>query len=158
MALDRKYIGRTYGPFPYQVGLEKMREFAFAVSGGIPSAGFGVPPDGLDPLLFDQQAGNQSTYGSVIAFPTFPVVFAIRPFVAAVTDPDLGINLLMLVHGEQEFELFDVIRPGDQITSTGVIADIYEKAGKDFLVVSTVSKNQTGQPVVGGAWTAVIRR
>jgi hypothetical protein len=94
----------------------------------------------------------------VIAFPTFPVVFAIRPFVAAVTDPDLGINLLMLVHGEQEFELFDVIRPGDQITSTGVIADIYEKAGKDFLVVSTVSKNQTGQPVVGGAWTAVIRR
>src|SRR5260370_42298099 len=105
MALDRKYIGRTYGPFPYQVGLEKMREFAFAVSGGIPSAGFGVPPDGLDPLLFDQQAGNQSTYGSVIAFPTFPGVVASRPLLSAVPHPGLGRNLLILWDCEQEVGL-----------------------------------------------------
>jgi len=158
MALDPKFIGKRYGPFRYQVGLEKMREFAYAIGGGLPSAGFGDPPAGLNPILFDEEAGRESRYGATIAFPTFPVTFAIRPFVAAVTDPELGINLLMLVHGEQEFELFDVVRPGDVMSTTGTISQIYEKGGKDFLVVVTESRNQKQQLVVRGTWTGVVRR
>ena len=40
MAIDPKHIGKVYGPTRYVVGLEKMREFAYAVSGGVPSTGF----------------------------------------------------------------------------------------------------------------------
>jgi acyl dehydratase len=159
MPLDPKNIGKKYGPFTYELGLEKMREFSYAIAGGIPSSCFqGSLPDGLNPLLHDSNAGRNSRYKNVIAFPTFCVTFAMKPFAEAVTDPALDINLVLLVHGEQEFEFFDVMRPGDVMTSVGTITQIYEKAGKDFLVVVTESKNQQGKLVVRGTWTAVIRR
>lgn len=157
MSIDPKHVGRKYGPFTYELGLEKMREFAFAIGGGHPGMGATEPPEGLDPVLYDAEAGKKSRYGSVIAFPSFAVVFAIRPFSAAATDPALGINLLMLVHGEQELELFDVMRPGDVMTTTGAITHIFQKAGKDFLTVVTESTNQAGTLVVRGTWMAVIR-
>ena len=158
MPIDPKFIGREYGPYTYHVGLEKIREFAYAVAGGVPSAAFADPPEGLDPLLYDEKAAQRSPYGNVIALPTFAVTFAIAPFAAAVSDPEIDINLLMLVHGEQEFELFDVLRPGDVLTTTGRIAQIFEKAHKDFMVVVTESKNQRNALVVRGTWTAVVRR
>jgi len=158
MSIDPGHVGRKYGPFTYEVGLEKMREFAFAIGGGNPGMGVSEAPPGLDPVLYDDEAGKKSRYGSVIAFPSFAVVFAIRPFSAAATDPELGINLLMLVHGEQELEFFDVMRPGDVMTTRGEITQVHEKAGKDFLTVVTESTNQAGKLVVRGTWTAVIRR
>src|SRR5262249_62426011 len=96
------------------------------------------------PLLYDEEAAKKGPYGTVIAFPTFAVNFAIAPFAAAVGDPELGINLVMLVHGEQEFEFFDVLRAGEVVTTTGSITQIYEKSQKDFLVVVTESKNAQG--------------
>ena len=157
--IDKKFIGKTYGPTVYEVGLEKLREFAYAIGGGVPSSGFtGKRPEGLHPYLWDVEAGKKSPYGSVIGLPNFAVVFSIGPFGQAVTDPELGINLLMLVHGEQEFEFLGAIRPGDVMTTTGVITDLYDKVGKDFLVLTTESKNQRGEVVVKGTWTAVIRR
>lgn len=157
MAIDPKFAGKKYGPYPYKVGLEKMKEFAFAVSGGVPSIGYAGPPPGLAPLYWDEQAAKDGPHKGVVAFPTFCVTFAIRPFAAAITDPEIGVNLLMLVHGEQELEFFDVMRDGDVMTTTGEIAQIYERNGKDFIVVSTESRNQQGKLVVRGKWTAVIR-
>lgn len=159
MALDKKFIGKTYGPTVYEVGVEKLREFAYAVGGGVPSLGFtGKRPADLHPYLWDAEASKQGPYGGIVGMPNFAVVFSIGPFGQAVQDPELGINLLMLVHGEQEFEFKAPIRPGDVLTSTGVIADIFDKVGKDFLIVNTESKNQRGEVVVTGVWTAVIRR
>jgi hypothetical protein len=152
MAIDKKHIGRTYGPTVYEVGSEKLREFAYAISGGIPSMGFSGAgaPAGLDERLWKGK--------EIVAFPTFANVFAIAAFGQAVSDPAVGINLLMLVHGEQEYEWFETMRPGDVITSTGVVTDIFEKANMDFFTVTTESKNQHGKLVVRGKWTAVIRR
>jgi len=159
MALDKKFIGKKYGPTTYQVGVEKLREFAYAISGGIPSHGWGGhPPDGLHPWLYDEQAAKASPTGGIVGFPGFAVAFAITPFHEAVTDPAIGINLLMLVHGEQEFEFEEPIKPGDVMTTTGEIVEIYEKANMDFFVVTTESKNQTGKVAVKGRWMAVIRR
>jgi acyl dehydratase len=157
VSIDPKHVGRTYGPFTYEIGLEKLREFAFAVGGGHPGMGATEVPADLNPVLYDVEAGKRSRYGSVIAFPSFAVVFAIRPFEAAATDPALGLNLLMLVHGEQELEFFDVMRPGDVMTTLGRITNVFEKAGKVFLTVVTESTNQAGTLVVRGTWTAVIR-
>lgn len=160
MALDPKYVGRAYGPFVYEAGREKMREFAYAVGGTIPSVSFSAlgAPSELHPWLHDDEAGRQSPYGSMIAMPNFAVAFALTPFSKAILDPDLGIDLLWLVHAEQEFEFFTPVKPGDVLTTTGVIDEIYGRAGKDFLVVKTESKNQRHELVVRGAWTAVIRQ
>jgi len=125
-----------------------MREFAFAVAGGVPAGAFAAPPEGLNPIFHDPPR---------IAFPTFAVTFAIQPFAAAVTDPELEINVLSVVHGEQEFQFFEPIRPNDSITTIGWISEIYEKAGKDFLIVTTESSNQNNRLVVRGVWTAIAR-
>jgi acyl dehydratase len=158
MPLDKRFIGRKYGPYTYTLGVEKLREFALAAGGGYPGvAGTEVPPH-VSPLLYDEQAARAGPYGDVIASPTFAVVFAIRPFGAAIVDPELGVDVVRLVHGEQELELLDVLRPGDVLTTTGQIEDIYDKSDKDFLVVTTESRNARGELVVRGRWTAVIRR
>ncbi|MCP3142478.1 FAS1-like dehydratase domain-containing protein [Pyxidicoccus xibeiensis] len=158
MALDKSLIGREYGPFVYTLGAEKMREFALAIGGAQPGAGTpGEPPPHVSPLLYDAQAAKAGPYGDLIAFPSFAVVFAIRPFSAALTDPQLGIQITNVVHGEQELEFLDVMRPGDVMTSTGRIADIYEKARMGFIVVTSESRNQHGTVVVKGTWTGVVR-
>jgi acyl dehydratase len=159
MALDPSFVGRAYGPFVYEVGVEKLREFAYAVGGSVPSLSFsGVgPPDGLHPLLHDKDAAAQGPYGSVVAMPNFAVVYAIGPFSKACTDPELKVNLLRLVHGEQDFEFFEVVRPGDVLTTRGTITDITAKKKLDFLTVTTETTNQRGQLVVRAKWTAIIR-
>lgn len=158
MAINPSHIGRTYGPFTYKIGVEKLREFAVAVGGGVPIFGAQKAPADLNPLLYDDAAANNGPHGSVVAFPTFCVNFAMAPFGHAVTDPEMGINLLMLVHGEQEFEFFDVMRDGDVMTTTGTVSELYEKASMEFCIVTTESKNQHGKLVVRGKWTAVIRK
>ncbi len=159
MPIDKKFIGKKYGPTTYVIGAEKLREFAYAISGGVPSMGFTGTgaPKGLNPLLHDAQAAKKGPYGDLIGLPNFAVVFSIAPFGQAVTDPELKINLSMLVHGEQEFEFFETIRPGDVMSSTGVITDLYDKVGKDFLTLTTETTNQEGKRVVRGNWLAVIR-
>lgn len=158
MPIDPRFVGKRYGPFRYEIGLEKMREFALAVGGGVPSPSFGSIPDDLNPLFYDESAGKRGPFGSVIAFPTFAVTFAIAPFAAAVSDPELQVNLLMVVHGEQQFEFFGPMRPGEVVTTTGWISEIFEKSQKDFLVVVSEAKNQKDELLVRATWTAVIRR
>ena len=159
MAIDPSNIGRVYGPYRYELGLEKMREFAVAISGGVPSSSFGGrPPKDLNPLFWDEEAAKQGPYGAVVAFPTFAVNFAMKPFTEAVTDKRLGINLVKLVHGEQAFEFFDVMRAGDVMTTSGKLTEIFEKANMDFVTMETESTNQHGKLVVKGTWTAVIRK
>ncbi len=159
MPVDPSNVGREYGPFTYTLGVEKMREFAYAVAGGVPSSAFGgSAPEGLNPLFWDEEAAKAGPHGAVVAFPTFAVNFAMKPFTEAVTDPRLTINLVKLVHGEQEFEFFEVMRAGDVMTSKGRLTKIFDKGGMDFVVMETESHNQHGKLVVRGTWTAVIKR
>ncbi len=159
MPVDPSNVGREWGPYRYEAGLEKMREFAIAVAGGVPSSAFGGEvPAGLNPLLWNEEAAKAGPHGAVVAFPTFPAAFAMRPFTEAVTDPKLGIDLVKLVHGEQEFEFLEVIRAGDVLTTTGKLTKIFEKAGMDFVVMETETKNQHGRVALRATWTAVIRR
>ena len=159
MALDRRFIGRAYGPFVYEAGLEKMREFAYAVGGSIPSTGYSGKgaPEALHPFLHDEAVAKASPWGGVIALPSFAVTFAIAPFARACADPDLNLNLLRLVHGEQAFEFFEVVRSGDRLTTTGKITDLTTKRSLDFLTVTTETKNQRDALVVRAKWTAIIR-
>jgi acyl dehydratase len=159
MAIDRKHVGRKYGPYRYTVGLEKIADFARAISGGTPGRVFvGGAVDGAHPWFVDEEAANASPYGSVIAPPTFCVNFAMQPFALACSDPALGLNLVRLVHGEQEFVYHDVLRPGDVIETVGEITVAKSKSSLDFLEVTTRSTRVAdGKLVIEGVWTAIVR-
>lgn len=157
MTIDRRHLGRRYGPYRFTVGLEHLRDFVAATGMGVPGRVLGAPPVDAHPWSWDEQAAAASPHGGLVAPPTYAATFAIEPFSAACRDPALGIDLLRLVHGEQSFELRGAIRPGDVLTTTGEITSLRDRGPLDFLEVTTTSVNQRGEAVVRGVWTAVIR-
>jgi acyl dehydratase len=158
MAIDLKHLGRRYGPYRCEVGAERIADYAVAVGGGIPGRAFTDPGrPKAHPWHVDEAAGRASPYGSVIAPPMFAASFTIQPFAVACMDPDVGVDLVRMVHGEQEFVWHDVIRPGDVVETTGEITDLYARGALQFLVMRTESRRPDGRLVVEGIWTAVVR-
>jgi len=145
MAIDTKFIGKTYPSFTYEVGKEKIKEYAKAIKNP-------------DPHYMDDDFAKKSKYGTIIAPPTFAVVIGAYLIEPIFFDKELSLNLMMLVHGEQEFEFYDVIKSGDIITTSAKIADIKNKEKLDVVTVELVSKNQHGKDVCKGIYTFVVRK
>ncbi len=157
MPIDRKHLGRRYGPYVFHVGLQHVKDFVSAVGGGVPGHVFSAPPPRASPLTWDDDAARNGPHGGVVAPPTFAAAFAREPFAKACSDPVLALNVLRLVHGEQELELVEPVRPGDVLTTTGEITRIQERGNLDFLEVTTTTTNQHGRVAVRGVWTAIVR-
>ena len=143
--IDPKFIGKKYSPMTYEVGKEKIKEYARAVGD-------------LNPLYVDEEQAKSSQYGRIIAPPLFAAIYARELLQNWALDPELSLNLPMIVHGEQEFEFFKVVKAGDVITTEGRIAEIYEKKGLDFIALETISTNQRGEKVTRAIWRMIIRR
>lgn len=157
MAIDASHVGRRYGPFRFTVGLEHLRDFVAATGMGVPGRVLRAPPPAAHPWTWDERAAAASPYGGIVAPPSYAATFAIEPFAAACTDPALAIDVMRLVHGEQELELRGPIRPGDVMTTTGEISRVKSRKGLEIFDVTTETVNQRGELVVRGVWTAVVR-
>lgn len=157
MAIDRQHLGRRYGPYVFAVGAQHVKDFACATGGGVPGHVFFAPPDRAHPYTFDEAAAAAGPHGGLVAPPAFAAAFAIEPFARACVDPALEVNVLRLVHGEQDLELLEPVRPGDVLTTTGEITRLQDRGNLEFLEVTTLTTNQHGRLVVRGVWTAVIR-
>ena len=137
-------VGKSYPPFEYEVGREKIREYASAVGEGAS-------------VHTDREAARAAGYRDVVAPTMFAVVYSAGAMGPAILDPELGINLMMMLHGSQEFVWGEPVCSGDTITTVGSLKDRYEKEGKAFFVFESVSTNQDGQEVVRGTWTNIVR-
>ena len=156
-AAPAAYLGRTWGPFRYAVGREKMVEYASAISGGVPSYAVTGLPEDLHPVLHDEARAPRMRWGSIIAFPMFAVVFSIAPAQAAVLDPAMELDVFRVLHGEQEFEFREVLRPGDVLLTTGTLESHSTRGSNELFVIRTDSVNQHGRLAVRGRFTAFVR-
>jgi acyl dehydratase len=145
MSIDTKFIGKTYPVYTYEVGKEKIKEYAKAIKN-------------LDPYYLDDDFAKKSKYGTIIAPPTFAVVFGAYLIEPVFTDKDLNLNMAMLVHGEQELEFLEVVKAGDSITTSAKIIDIKNKEKLDVISIENKSKNQHGKDVSRGIYTFVVRK
>jgi hypothetical protein len=75
----------------------------------------------------------------------------------ALNDPELSLDLPMLVHVEQEFDFIDTVYSEDVISTEGTILDIYEKSMMKFVVLETRS-SRNGKLVNRGISTFVVRK
>ena len=157
MAIDTRHLGRRYGPFRTTVCGERIRDFSVAVSGGTPGFFGTATGEGAHPWTVDEEAARRSPHGGLVAPPTFGVTFAMQPFALACADPEIGLDLVRLLHAEQEFEYGAAVRPGDVLTTTGEVVEVRSKGSLDFLVVRSETYNQAGEQVLVGRWTAVVR-
>ncbi len=145
MSIDTKFIGKTYPAYTYEVGKEKIKEYAKAIKN-------------FDPHYLDDDFAKKSKYGRIIAPPTFAVVFSAFMIEPVFMDKELNLNMAMLVHGEQELEFLEVVKAGDAITTTAKIVDIKNKEKLDVIAIELISKNQHGKDVSRGIYTFVVRK
>jgi acyl dehydratase len=144
MPVNEEAKGKTYPPFEYEVGKEKIKEYAWAVGES-------------NPVYFDREQAKAAGFRDVPAPPMFAVVYSAGAVGPGILDPEVGINFAMMVHGGQEFVWGEPVVAGDTITTEATVKDIYERGGMGFYVFESVSRNQDGQEVVRGTWTNIVR-
>jgi acyl dehydratase len=104
----------------YEVGREKIREFADAL---------GDP----HPAYRDPAAAQALGYPDVIAPPTFAVVVTMPAGRQVMEDPDLGLDYSRVVHGEQRFVYERPLQAGDRVAVVLSVESIRAAAGNDMI-------------------------
>jgi acyl dehydratase len=144
MPVNKDAVGKQWPPVAYEVGVEKIREYARAVGEE-------------NPVHLDREAALAAGFRDVVAPPMFCVVYSAPAMGPAVLDPEVGINLAAMVHGSQEFVWGEPVCAGDVITTQPKLADVYEKDGRAFYVFTSESTNADGKLTVRGTWTNIVR-
>jgi acyl dehydratase len=139
MPLNKACIDKHYPPVEAAVTLEAIQKYARAY-------------DHDNPFFFDEHRP-----GGIIAPPMFGVVPIWQSIVKVVTDPEVGADLLRLVHGEHEVEFVTPIRPGDVITSVATIRSITTGATGETMAIGVAARNQRGETVQNTVFAAFIR-
>jgi acyl dehydratase len=143
--VDQSYKGRVYPPTrPYEVGREKIREFADAINDP-------------DPIYRDVAVAQEHGHPDVIAPPTFPIILTLKAGHQVITDPDFGIDYSRVVHGEQRFLHHRPVRAGDVLQVVVTVDDIRTAAGNDIVTTRAEVSTVEGEPVVTATSTIVAR-
>jgi acyl dehydratase len=145
VAVNKDYAGRSFpASEPYEVSRVKIAEFADAV--GDPS-----------PVYRDRDAAVAAGYPDVIAPPTFPIVVTMAASRQAITDPGLGINYALVVHGEQRFSYARPLLAGDVVTAQATIETIKTLGRNVVMTTRTEVRTVAGEPVCTAYSTLVER-
>jgi (3R)-3-hydroxyacyl-CoA dehydrogenase / 3a,7a,12a-trihydroxy-5b-cholest-24-enoyl-CoA hydratase / enoyl-CoA hydratase 2 len=139
MPLNKACIGKHYPAVEATVTLEALQKYARAY-------------DHDNPFFFDERQP-----GAIIAPPMFGVVPIWQSILNVVSDRELAVDLLRLVHGEHEVEFVTPIRPGDIITSAAVIRSITTGATGETMAIEIAARNNRGEQVQNTVFTAFIR-
>jgi acyl dehydratase len=143
--LDQSFVGRTYPPTPpYEVGREKIREFAEAIGDD-------------NPAYLDPEAARALGHPDVIAPPTFGIVLSMTAGRQVIADPELGLDYTRVVHGEQRFVITRPICAGDRLTVTVTVENIRAAAGNDMITTRGDVVTVDGEPVFTAYSTLVAR-
>ena len=155
---DKSKLGMEFPPYTFEVEKGKIAEFAMAIYQK-------ENKDQISPLYTDREAAKKAGYKDIIAPPTFQTSFplwasgGLMPIIQA-----LNINLIRLLHGEEEYDYLGAIHPGDIMTGKSKVVDMYEKEKKDkpgkfmeFTVIETEIRNQRGELVIKSRSTLVER-
>lgn len=145
MPLNESFVGRVYpSAAPYEVGREKIREFAEAIGDA-------------NPAYVDRAAAQALGYPDVIAPPTFAIVVTIRAAHQVIMDPELGLDYSRVVHGEQRFVHVRPIRAGDVLRAAVTVENIRSAAGNDVITTRSDVSDGDGKPVLTAYATLVAR-
>ena len=122
MAVEPSLAGRTFpATEPYTVSVEKIAEFARATG---------------------------SEYDGHTAPATFPIVVAFAAMTALMQDPDVGIALHRVVHGEQRFAYSRPVVAGDVLTATLTVDTLRQIGGADIIGTRSEVVDADGDHVV----------
>ena len=93
---------------------------------------------------------------TTIAPPTFTIRITLSQFEEILTRPEIGLDWTRLVHGDQKFQIFSPVRPGDQLNCSATIESYRVAAGNE--IVSVRSDLVRDGAIVVSAWSTLVVR
>jgi acyl dehydratase len=145
VAVNPEYAGRVYPPSAgYQVGREKIREFAAAIGSD-------------DPAHHDPEAARRLGYRDLVAPVTFAVIIAQQCEEQLISDPEAGIDFSRVVHGEEKFRHHRPIVAGDELIPTLHVDSINNRGGLSMVTTRVELVDLAGEPVSTVVSTIVVR-
>ena len=129
----------------YEVGREKVREYAKAV---------GVE----DPASYDEQAAAELGYDAIVAPLCFTSLFAKLIQADFFRHVDVGIETMQIVQVDQRFMYYKPVLAGDVLYGAMHIHSVDERFGADIVVAKSVCTNDSGELVLEGYTTLMSRQ
>ncbi|GGA69639.1 hypothetical protein GCM10011490_20320 [Pseudoclavibacter endophyticus] len=145
MSDSQGLVGRRYElPEPYLVGREHVRAMARALFA-------------TNRIHLEVEAARAAGYADVVAPTTFPAVLQDACMQLFLADPDAGIELQNVVHGDEGFRYERPIVAGDELRAVLEITSIKSLGGNSMIAADTVVTDADGGHVVTATATLVVR-
>jgi acyl dehydratase len=146
---DKSNIGRSFSPFTIEVERGKIRELAKAIGDD-------------NPIYQSKEAAQAAGYQDIPLYPTSPTAFGFwgNPRLGMQL-ASIGLNVMRILHGEEEYEYLAPVYPGDTLTGVVTIIDGKTRQGQsgsmDIVTTETSYTNQHGQLVLKARTVSVVR-
>jgi acyl dehydratase len=117
-----------------------------------------------EPATFVVDRGRVEAFAAAIGHPGsgVPPTFATAPELAAglanvIADPELGLDLAAVLHGEQEYEWLRPLRVGETLFAEATIESIRGRGSMRLLTLRTEVRDAAGERAVVGRSTLIVR-
>lgn len=135
MSLGSKIVGMHYRyPDYYEVGREKVREYAVAVKND-------------DAAFFDDDAAARLGHEALPAPLTFISVFGYQAQTAFFANANIGIEDAQIVQVDQALKFVKPIHAGDRLYCDVTVHSVREAHGTDIIVTKNIITNEAGEVV-----------
>jgi meromycolic acid (3R)-3-hydroxyacyl-[acyl-carrier protein] dehydratase HadA len=135
VSLGSKIVGMHYRyPDYYEVGREKVREYAVAVKNE-------------DAAFFDDDAAAQLGHKALPAPLTFISVFGYQAQTAFFANANIGIEDAQIVQVDQALKFVKPIHAGDRLYCDVTVHSVREAHGTDIIVTKNIITNEAGEVV-----------
>jgi hypothetical protein len=135
VALSSNIVGMHFRyPDFYEVGREKIREYAVAVKND-------------DPAYHDESAAADLGHSSLPAPLTFISVFGYQAQTAFFAQANIGITDAQIVQVDQEVKILQPIKAGDRLYCDVFVHSVRQAHGTDIIVTKNLISNEQGEAV-----------
>ena len=134
MPVNTDAKGKTYPPYEYEVGREKIREYAVAVKND-------------DPAYHHETAAAELGHGSLPAPLTFISVFGYQAQSAFFASANIGVTDMQVVQVDQVLKFLRPIHAGDKLYCDVYVDSIRQSHGADIIVTKNIVTNDKGDVV-----------
>ncbi|HVD02928.1 MAG TPA: MaoC family dehydratase N-terminal domain-containing protein [Candidatus Dormibacteraeota bacterium] len=124
MAFNTACLGRTYGADWQELDRQRHLAYLLAVTG--------------EQQRFDAERPLACFAAVYLLWPIVPLLFS---------DPNVGLDLTRLLHGEQEFWFDRPMEFGERVKPTGIISRAEERRGMVFLELTCHGEDGAGHTI-----------